>query len=130
MLDILLHELCHAVVNMHYPEAKWHGSQFGRLARGVGLEGKLTATVAGAELIEKLEAMLEELGQYPHAAIEPGVGSPKPQTTRMLKVVCRDPQCKTFDFETNSGYVLRTTAKWLDAYGTPFCVCGVRMEEE
>lgn len=129
-LDILLHELCHATVNMHYPEAEGHGSQFGRLARGVGLEGKLTATVAGEELALTLADLVsDELGTYPHAAIEPPM-KPKVQTTRMHKVVCQNRQCRTFDFETNVGYTLRTTAKWLDSFGTPICVCGERMEEE
>lgn len=34
------------------------------------------------------------------------------QGTQMLKVEC-----------ASSGYTLRTTAKWLDAFGAPICPC-------
>jgi len=67
VLDILLHEIIHAVVGIK----EKHGGQFKRLARAVGLEGKLTDTVVtpGSALHQQLVAIAAELGDYPHRAV-------------------------------------------------------------
>jgi hypothetical protein len=107
--DILIHELVHATVGI---SAK-HGPEFKRCALAVGLDGKMTATVAGEELSKTLKGLLKQLPAYPHKALTPSMRSgPKKQTTRLIKLVCG--QC---------GYTVRTTQKWLDM-GTPFCPCG------
>ncbi len=86
VLDVLLHEMIHAVC----PEAG-HRGMFRTLARRVGLTGKMTATVAGPVLKEKLDSYLED--RLPH--MPPGYGDLAPcrkkQTTRMRKYVC--PEC-------------------------------------
>lgn len=108
VLDVLAHELVHAVDE----NKSGHRGAFARMAKAIGLEGKMTATVAGEALAAKLASfVLLILGDYPHAALSPDVGIKK-QTTRMLKVVCPE-----------SGYIVRTTAKWLAEYGTPLCPC-------
>ncbi len=86
VLDVLLHEMIHAVC----PE-DGHRRRFPKLAKRCGLNGKMTATVAGPELQEKLEGFLKDhLPPMP-----PGYGDLNPnrkkQTTRMLKYVC--PAC-------------------------------------
>jgi hypothetical protein len=124
VLAVLTHELCHAADGCEHG----HKGLFARLARGIGLEGKLTATHAGDDLKARLNTLSTELGAYPHAAISlrsrgasPRVpGKPEdpttpdrahpPQTTRMIKCAC--PMC---------GYTARTTRKWLDAAGAPIC---------
>lgn len=111
VLGTLLHEQLHAAVGTECG----HKGAFGKAARAVGLEGKMTATVPGADLAKRLEAIAAELGPYPHAALTPGVKH-KPQATRMLKVVCG--AC---------GYQVRTTRKWLDL-GVPTCPCGTVMD--
>lgn len=107
-LDILTHELVHASDDC----ASGHGGEFVRRARKVGLEGKPTATVAGAALRAKLAEIAEALGPYPHATLN--LSARKKQTTRMIKVECGD--CDG---------VFRTTQKWLDeaTHGLccPFC---------
>lgn len=107
-LDILTHELVHASDDC----ASGHGAEFVRRARKVGLEGKPTATVAGAALRAKLAEIAEALGPYPHATLN--LSARKKQTTRMIKVECDD-----------CGGVYRTTQKWLDeaTHGLccPFC---------
>lgn len=106
-LDILTHELCHAVDDC----ASGHRSAFVKTARAVGLEGKPTATHAGDALRLKLAHIAEELGAYPHATLS--LTDRKKQTTRMVKVSC--PDCDG---------VFRTTQKWIDEadYLTcPFC---------
>lgn len=107
-LDILTHELVHASDDC----ASGHGGEFVRRARKVGLEGKPTATVAGAALRAKLVEIADALGPYPHATLN--LSGRKKQTTRMIKVECGD--CDG---------VFRTTQKWLDeaTHGLccPFC---------
>lgn len=67
VLETLLHELCHAVIGTSYG----HGKEFGRIARSVGLEGKLTSTkVTPESKTGKLITSIQEaLGDYPHKAL-------------------------------------------------------------
>lgn len=119
VLDVLVHELVHAVDD----NKSGHKGEFTKLAKALGLTGKMTATVAGPELAEHLNGLANTLGAYPHAAITAGADGadgPSKQGTRMLKVECAE----------GSGYVVRMTRKWLDEYGTPTCPChSERMEE-
>ena len=75
ILDVLLHELVHAAVGSEHG----HRGRFVTVARAVGLVGPPTATTAGADLKERLNAVAESLGPLPHAALTladaPAVGS-------------------------------------------------------
>jgi hypothetical protein len=104
VLDILAHELIHAV----HP-GDGHGKKFGKTSRAIGLEGKLTATVAGPKFTAWAEPVLARLGAYPHADLVPS-NAQKKQTTRMLKCVCSD-----------CGYTVRVAGKWLADMGAPHC---------
>lgn len=118
VLGVLVHELIHAVDDCK----SGHKTAFARMARQLGLEGKMTETNVGPALAERLTTVAEELGTYPHSAISGDSGSetPKKQGTRMLKCEC-----------PNTGYVVRTTRKWLDELGAPICpCCQVPMELE
>lgn len=106
VLPTLLHEVVHAVVGH---EAK-HGKIFGKCARAVHLEGKLTSTYAGEDLLGHCEGWMEELGGYPHAKLDSLKRPTKKQTTRMVKCECAE-----------CGYVARTSKKWLDEVGAPWC---------
>lgn len=84
VLDILTHELCHAVDGL----ISGHGTAFKRLAYAMGLTGKPTATVASEEFIEKYKPIIEsKLGDYPHAKMNLS-SSKKKQKTRLIKVSC------------------------------------------
>lgn len=112
VLDVLAHELIHAIDDCE----SGHKGRFAKIAKALGLTGKMTATVAGPELEAELRKIADELGEYPHAVISAGAAGaegPKKQGTRMLKVEC----------EHGSGYVVRMTRKWLDEYGAPKCPC-------
>jgi hypothetical protein len=110
----VLHESLHAVL----PPGVGHKAPFARLAKQVGLEGKPTSTYAGEKLTEKLKRITDDLGPYPHGAMDMS-GRPK-QTTRLLKVSC--PEC---------GYLIRMTNKWIEEAGYPICPqCNVEMGEE
>jgi len=108
---VLLHEMVHASVAV-----KGHGGPFSKLAKKLGMTGKMTATVAGPELRKRLDEIVAGMPPYPHNALSPGDFGRKTQTTRMVK--CRCDEC---------GYILRTTQKWLDK-GVPFCYCGGNFE--
>jgi len=111
VLDVLAHELVHAIDDCQ----SGHKGRFAKIAKGLGLTGKMTATVAGDELKARLDEIAAELGAYPHAKLSAGGGadSPKKQGTRMLKVECAE----------GSGYVVRMTRKWIDEFGAPTCPC-------
>jgi hypothetical protein len=95
--DVLTHELCHAAT----PGAK-HGPKFKQCATAVGLEGKMTATTAGAGWHEWADPILADLGPIPHASLDPNQRGVKKQTTRLIKCACDD-----------CGFTFRTTAKWI-----------------
>ena len=84
-LDILAHELCHAVDDCQ----NGHRKPFSKIARGIGLAGKLTATSAGEKLAAQLAEIVATIGEYPHAAMNPGQNRKK-QSTRMIKIECDD----------------------------------------
>lgn len=109
ILGILAHELIHASDDNQSGHAT-HG-HFGKVARGIGLEGPLTATTAGPELVELFTQIIDALGKIPHGAINllgghdeagpttggkgkasprPSTGGKAPQTGRMKKVACPD----------------------------------------
>lgn len=109
---VLVHELIHAAVGTRCG----HKGDFKKLAVKMGLQGKMTATVAGEELAERLNVLCCEVGIYPHAQLD-GLECPvKKQGTRLIKIVC--PDC---------GYTCRTTQKWIEQ-GLPVCCCGNQME--
>lgn len=104
----LIHELVHASEDNASGHAT-HG-HFGKVARGIGLEGPLTATHAGPELVKLFDQIIEALGPIPHGAINlsgqpndgdkpgkpsspagprPSTGGKKPSTgSRMKKSAC------------------------------------------
>lgn len=111
---VLVHEMIHAAVGVK----SGHRGPFRRMALAVGLTGKMTATQATPELADKLAEIVDEIGPYPHAALNPALSGKKKQSTRMLRVTC--PACE---------YTVRTTAKWL-AVGVPTCPCGETMRAD
>ncbi len=112
-LDIFVHELCHVVAGIK----AGHKGKFKTVARAVGLDGKLTATVAGKELTMRLNAVITAVGKYPHAALNLNDSPVKKQGTRLIKLEC---EC---------GYTVRTSRKWIEELGCPTCPCGTLMRE-
>ncbi len=108
VLATLLHELVHAADDCQ----NGHKAEFARVARALGLTGKMTATIPGEELTATLTNVSDKLGAYPHSVLTP---AQKPQGTRMLKALCH-----------GCGYTFRLTQKWANL-GLPDCVCGEEM---
>ena len=112
VLATLVHEIGHVAAGA---DAK-HGPRFVKMMKAVGLEGKPTATTAGADLLARLGEFVKDLGEFPHSAIVP-TKPPKVQSTRMIKMTC------------GCGYIARTARKWLDEHGAVICPCNnQRME--
>ncbi len=104
ILPTLIHEVVHAVVG----NKEGHNKVFGKCARAVGLEGKLTSTTASKELLGRCESWHETLGPLNHAKLDGAKRPTKKQSTRLVKCVCK-----------TSGYNCRVTRKWLEEYGAP-----------
>ena len=103
ILEALAHEMIHYADNC----ASGHRNHFARVARAIGLEGPLTATVAGADLARKLADIGEMLGPIPHAKIDLGKAKAK-QGTRMIKVTCPDNDCG-FHYRTSQTNINKVT---------------------
>ena len=114
VLGTLVHELVHTVAGI---ECK-HRKPFTTIAKAIGLEGKMTETVAGDALTARLKVLIETLGPYPHAKLVAS-HKPKTQTCRQLKVVC-----------AACGCICRMSQKALDDPGPPTCACGGQMAAE
>lgn len=108
VFPVLAHEVVHAVVGH---KAK-HGATFRKCALAIGLEGKMTATSGGKEFLGRSQEWLKQLGEYPHARLNPASRPTKKQTTRMVKCECKE-----------CGYSVRTSRKWLEQAGASLCPC-------
>ena len=84
VLEVLTHELCHSIDDCEHG----HWAPFRRIARAVGLEGNMTETNAGAELTEKIKAIVKKIGRYPHKKLNL---STTKQTTRLILI--QDTEC-------------------------------------
>lgn len=114
--DVLVHELIHASVGLK----AGHTGAFRKLAKAIGLEGKMTATVAGEALAKRIAGWIGKMPAFPGATLSPaaaGAGKSKEKGPGSRLVKCHCPDC---------GYTIRTTAKWIDI-GLPICPCGEDM---
>lgn len=124
IIGIILHEMNHAADD----GLSGHRGAFAKNAKALGFLPPWTSSEGKTpELVERLTALLKDLGAFPHGAITDrshgitglGAGRPAVQTTRMLKVWCDE-----------DGYTLRATAKWLNV-ATPLCpICEKVMQTE
>jgi len=131
VLETLVHELVHACL----PDDEKHGPRFKNAIKDIGLEGKVSATVAGADLVVRLEAIGAELGDYPNSAIHPADAKPKdPGKKATYKCFCAhkraaDNKCRITDKNVGKDYSVSVGKKMLDL-GFPLCPCGHSMEME
>lgn len=110
MLEVLVHEAVHAADDCQ----SGHRGFFRKTAKAVGLEGKMTATHAGAELSAWIKDLLvNKLPPLDHGSLS--LSGRTKQPTLMRKIEC--PEC---------GCILRGTLKALSV-GLPTCGCGGEM---
>jgi len=103
VIDILIHELCHATVG----NKAGHGKVFKQCANAVGLEGQMRSASANAELKALIQSWVDQAGQYPHAPLMQS--NTKKQTTRQIKCVC-----------SHCEYQVYTSKKWIEV-ALPTC---------
>lgn len=95
LIDVLAHEMIHAMGN------HGHRGAFPKIAKAIGLTGKMTATKAGPELAEWCAKTAQDLGPWPGGRIDAAKSPVKKQGTRLLKAYCE-----------SCGYTIRVTKKW------------------
>lgn len=109
---VLVHELIHAALGSE----AGHGPEFKRVATGLGLGGKMTATIETEAFYAWADPIIKELGKFPGAAFKDAniAGGKKKQTTRMVKVECSD-----------CGWSFRTSRQNIDLMSDHTCLaCG------
>jgi len=87
VLGTLLHELVHASVDCQFG----HRKEFSQAARKVGLAGSPTATTVGESLRPLLQSYVEQVGTYPHAAIQVKPKAKVGSRLRLYKCRCDPP---------------------------------------
>jgi hypothetical protein len=113
--DILLHEMVHTMA----PRCG-HKGAFALIARTIGMEGKLTATVASQHLRTTIwDRVVTVLGKYPHNAVKFVPRGQRKKGSRLIKCIC-----------LNCEFTFRTTRKWINkAEGHLGCpICSEKME--
>lgn len=117
-VETIAHELIHAIAVDEEGVSAGHRGEFIRIAREIGFLAPWKSTPASEELREKLQAIADKLGVYPHAAITVG-DRPVVQKTYYIKLVSpQDPD-----------FFLRITQTKLDDFGYPKDPWGNEMEE-
>lgn len=106
ILATTLHEMVHAAVGL---ECK-HTGEFRRVARGVGLKGKLTATFAeeGSDLHQTLSKIDMDLGDYPGTPMKPKRVAAKREYFLVKLMSPNDP-----------GYRFTIAPRLIDQFGLP-----------
>lgn len=115
VLSVVAHELVHAC------GISGHGKDFAKCGNHIGLEGKMSSSVAGPLLLSNIDAIEKKLGKFPHAPLVPtaNLSGLKPDKCRMYKCEC-----------TECGYTVRVSAKWIEV-ATPKCpVCDEELSKE
>ncbi len=105
VLGHLTHEIIHAVDDCK----NGHRGEFRRIARSIGLEGKLTATVPGDELRSYLEGLAQSLGPLPHAGVD--LKTPKKAPRRLHSVNCSNTEKCGFKFQTSRQRIIQILDK-------------------
>ena len=108
LLGILLHEMIHATVGVVHK----HQGEFRRVARAVGLKGKLTATTVaeGSDLHVELTLHAKKLGDYPHSRmLRKRAAATRPPAGAWIKFVST----------TEDDYILRLSPKSFEEHGAP-----------
>lgn len=108
-VETLIHEMIYVSAGV----AAKHRGEFKRLAVAVGLEGKMTATLAGEELGKRIRAWIADMPEYPHGPMDVAGGKDgapeEKKGSRLIKVCC-----------ISCEYTVRMSQKWIDV-AVPCC---------
>lgn len=113
---VITHELVHSIVGIE----AGHGAKFVKAGRYVGLtNGQPTSLSPGDPLKQKLKAICDKVGEYPHKAMNPAGKPAKVRPKTQLTLVCGECGCK-----------VRMGVKHFEQSGNPTCGCGSPMTED
>jgi hypothetical protein len=117
VLDVLIHEMIHAAVGV---ECR-HRGKFRKVAKAIGLEGKMTATFVGKDnpLMPTLEKISAALGPYPHSALTKRATALRPPAGGWIK----------FHSTNDEDYILRLSPRAFEDHGAPCDYDGDEMVE-
>ena len=120
VLATLTHELVHAVDDCK----SGHKKDFIKIAREIGFEAEWTSSENRTDaLTEKLQAVAEKLGEFPHAAIRQ---EERPSVQKTYQLLVESVSCT----DCEPGYKVRMTQKWIEEVGLPLCPHGIEMEQQ
>ena len=103
VIDTLVHELVHAVDDCQHK----HGKEFKKIALKLGMQGPMRSAGAGPALKDKLQALVNELGPYPHGRLQAASRT----VSRSPRPRAKCPECS---------YQVPMLKKFL-VYGPPLC---------
>lgn len=103
VMEVMAHEICHSIAG---PKVG-HNKPYKIIANAVGLEGKMTQTVAGPAMLALIASFEAVNGPYPAGALNRSMV--KKKKTYMIKCECQE-----------CGYQVYTTEKHLKN-GDPIC---------
>jgi hypothetical protein len=103
VMDILVHELVHAVDNCEHK----HGAEFKKIALAVGLEGKMRSASAGVKLKNELVEIAKSLNPYPHVKLN---------IPTIIRIYKPRPKARC----SECGYEIGIFKKW-QHLGAPIC---------
>ena len=103
VMDILVHELVHAVDNCEHK----HGAEFKKIALAVGLEGKMRSASAGVKLKNELVEIAKSLNPYPHVKLN---------VPTIIRIYKPRPKARC----SECGYEIGIFKKW-QHLGAPIC---------
>jgi len=111
---VTAHEMVHMLVGVEHG----HKAPFARVAKAIGLEGKMTATTEGEAFKAAVAPILDDMPAYPAAAMS--LAGRKVKKTYLLKVTCETEGCEDIKF--------RMTQKQVDIcengpHGVVLCPC-------
>jgi|TARA_R110000765_G_scaffold93293_1_gene175970 hypothetical protein len=114
VLDVLVHELIHAIDNNKHG----HKGEFRKMALAVGLKGKMTATIATKKLKKVLAGIVKKIGKFPTKAVS--LEGLQKDVNRNLKLECNG----TDDVACDHGFNINKTRIQEMSSHTCLC-CGV-----
>jgi len=108
------HEMVHMLVGVQHG----HKAPFARVAKAIGLEGKMTATTEGEAFTAAVDPILADMPAYPAAAMS--LAGRKVKKTYLLKVTCEAEGCEDVVFRMTQKVV---TACENGPAGAVLCPC-------
>jgi hypothetical protein len=129
-LGTLVHELLHACL----PDDAKHGPLFKEGMARIGLEPPAKSSGPGKELLDFIEEIVKEFGEWPNVTLKPKEKKAGEKKKSAFKLFCPrkrngEKACVLTEKTKDGDYSVTVTRKMLKL-AFPVCVCGAEMEME